>query len=47
METIKKPKLTEICYTIDSAYFTDKGLNIDSTFTTKCATFAQIKHSRL
>ncbi len=47
MESIKKPKLTDICYNIDSTYFTVKGLNIDSTSTTKRVTFATIKHSRL
>ncbi len=47
MESIKKPKQTDTCYNIHSTYFTDKGLNIDSTFTTKSTTFATIKHSRL
>ncbi len=47
MESIKTSKLTDTCYNIDSTYFIDKGLNIDNTLTTKSATYATIKHSRL
>ncbi len=49
MKPIKKRKLTNTCYNINSTYFTDKGLSIDSNFTSKSTTFATIliKHSSL
>ncbi len=46
-EQIKKPKLTDTCYNIDLTYFTDKGLSLDSIFSTKSTTYATIKNSRL
>ena len=46
-EQVKKPKSTEIAYGVDSTYFPDKGLNLESCLNIKPSALASVKYSRL